>query len=287
MYAKPPDFQNGKVDGLGFDASSIASSGAAAAANYAAASIAAGTLAPIAFGSFAGPVGTVVGAIVSLFMRLFGGGVVKKPWYGFNYATKRGIIPTVPVLLANPTGLWVQGGKLGTGEKEWINSGLPGVLAFAAGGLPTVAKDLANNAGQVAAKQAELFGIYQEAYNALRPDEKQKLTDTAIFVGRGPRNDGDIKNQYIYNDGFDPYVLSASYTLNTAIQTGWEYLIKEINAAFLTATNGEFNPATAPYPFQPRGGSLENVVGSVTASLTENPMLIAAILGGLLIFNRR
>lgn len=288
-------------------ASQAGSMVASTAAKYAT-SYAISTFAPAAFGSYAGPIGTVIGGIVSLFMSLFGA-KPKDPVFDFDFVLPEGQEPTLGYLLSIlPKGMTMR--NVGWGLKSQpevkaaafqtlfslVRANPPGVFWITSGGLPTSTPQARKlDYAALSQKTRELAAPFSSTLANITDEAiKADITNTVLPFKLG-------KNYYSNLDklnakktlreelgpDFNEYNIVEKQDLQKTIQRGFDRLTNELNAVFVNKagvnilTGAVVNPMLAEKAFKPVAGSVSNVLEAGGGFL---PLLL---LGGLVFLSSR
>lgn len=281
--------------GQGFSASSFASTGASIVAR----SIA--TMIP-SISSFAGPIGMVVGGLVSLFMSLFGPDP-KKPIFGLTIIVPQGQKPTFGKLLAyfqKPQFDWQEGWGLHKPEliavasqhvDSLLSAGVPGGIILESGGLPEAVQagkktdfaGITNHLRQVAQPYVAIVNaitdenIKTELMNAPLPYSQAKNYYLNLDLYKNPKNFREpLKVKW------DEYAITGkNQDLKKTLDKGFGSMLSEMNKIIASKTGidaqtGQIvNQQLADIAFRP----------SPLASIGGGSFWPWILLGGLILFS--
>jgi len=196
-------------------------------------------------GSMAGPIGTAVGVLVGLMSMLFGGGVVKKPFYGMGLLIKapKNIKPKFRNLLAAQNHFTAISGNV-PGAKDWNPEG---TIIVTEGGVSGSHGAVAKQLSQIAQRQAELFAPFMDIFNRLPSDLQQKILNTDLplnpSVFSGAKGEiwkdavTDLGKSAYYFTGSLPdkgkgdwtaWVISRNYDLKTAVDICYTAIAQQL-----------------------------------------------------------
>lgn len=308
--------------GLPAGASQAISTTVSAVSNYAAASVTAGALVPLTFGSMAGPIGAVIGAVVSALMMLFGGKDPKKPVFGIV-----ALIPdaenekiTVGRMLAIlnkrminfgwgrsiPASQW---DSVGATIAAQIRAEPAGILAVTSGGLPTAhtevtkldfAKIQTYSAGLALPFKQMLDSITDQDIKAaiLASPLPYQSSNSYYFQMReekpgkeAPANSTSVWMKNGISQTFDAVKIVGGQALGGSMDRGLKAIPENINEIFISLAGVDViagiivDQVKADKAFKPASG-LDSVT-DVISGLTSSPVGLLLLAGGLLVFLRR
>jgi len=310
MYSK----QLGDIGQLPTGASQAISTTVSAVANYAAASVTAGALVPLTFGSMAGPIGAVIGAIVSALMMLFGGKDPKKPVFGIL-----ALIPdadnekiTVGRLLTLLKKRMIDFGwgkdlpaskleSVGATIAAQINAEPVGVLAVTSGGLPTAHSEVVKLDWEKIRNYTSGLALpFDDMLNSITDDIKAEILATPLpyqssssyyFQMRqerpgkeAPANSASIWIKLGISQRYDAVKISGGQALGGSMDRGLKSMPENINDVFIARAGVDVMAGTIVDQVKADKAFKQDGISDLVSS----PMGILALLGiGFLVMRRR
>jgi len=309
----------GEIPGMAKQAISSATS---MIANYAAASATIGAFAPIAFGSMVGPIGTIVGAVVSLLMAIFGGGKPpKKPIYGLiaivpepekdlsvgrllDILTKRMIygawgfnLPgNIPAITA-----------MGKTIKANLDATPRGCLSVQSGGLSSAhddvnaldyAKLLSYTSGLAKPFTDTLSYFKPEIVQAMLSEKTQFKASSQYYFWIGENQAGveqgggmgGGKNKWSVSgisQAYNAVLINQGSNLKATMDKAFKSLPEALNLAWINHVGMDIIGGTVTDPVKLKAAIKPNPVASITQAISSPLGLIALAAGAILLTDRR
>jgi len=302
--------------GLPPGASTVASTFVSAATNYAVASIAAGALAPIALGSMAGPIGTIVGAIVSIFMAIFGGGKVKSPIFGLiaiipdadNNVVRVGrMLELLSKPMHNLGWAWgvpqKQRDILGPQHMALIDANPPGVLAITSGGTPTAHESVvSSDFAKIQQRTMELAKPFNDTLALITdPTIKESILNYALpykqsssyyfQIDPGPGKEAPTTSKVIYyqmglSQRYDAVKISGGGGLGSSLSAAFKSIPENMNTAFINFAGINVMTGTVIDTAKANQAFAQPSVTSSISGIVSSPIGLLALIGGYLVLSR-
>lgn len=272
--------------------------------------------APAAFGSYAGPIGTAVGLIVSFLMSLFGA-KMKDPVFGIvaiipeadNEVVKVGrMLDLLNKRMFDKGYTWGIKDKskiteLGIQVKIFLDQAPQGALSIASGGLPTSHPQVSKiDFGKLLSFTSQISKPFLDSLSLLQEDVKLQILNEPLAYkastsyyfqiqkgpGKEPGPPGTKGESRWATAGisqrYDAVKISGTQALGTAMERAWKSIPKQINNAFIKyagvdiLTGSVVNQDLAAKALKPQ---------SATASiLPQSGIGWVALIGALFLFSK-